>query len=226
MGAIISVNSLVKEVSNGESKLQILKQVELDVKEGEFVSIMGASGSGKSTLLGILSGLDNECTGKVQVAGKDILKMSSKQLTDFRNQNIGIVFQSFNLLPDLNILENVKVPLYFSKDKSNMNEKPKKILTDVGLADKSKCYPKQLSGGEQQRVAIARALINNPKILFADEPTGALDKANGEMIMALLKRFNKEHNMTIIMVTHDRRLAQEADQMVHIEDGWVKKSAN
>ena len=226
MGTIVSVDSLVKEVTNGESKIQILKQVNLDVEEGRFVSIMGASGSGKSTLLGILSGLDNECSGNVKIAGEDILKMSSKRLTDFRNQNIGIVFQSFNLLPDLRILENVKVPLYFSKDKSNMNDKAKKILADVGLEDKAKCYPKQLSGGEQQRVAIARALINNPKILFADEPTGALDKANGEMIMALLKRFNKEHNMSIIMVTHDGRLAKQADEIIYIEDGWVKKSDN
>ncbi|WP_455717525.1 ABC transporter ATP-binding protein [Anaerosporobacter sp.] len=226
MNEIVSVNSLTKEIKNGEQMLNILKNINLDVIEGEFISIMGASGSGKSTLLGILSGLDNECNGEVKVCGENILGMKDKELTQFRNENIGIVFQSFNLLPDLSILENIKVPLYFSKNKASMNKKAMNILSAVGLKDKAKNYSKQLSGGEQQRVAIARALINNPKLLFADEPTGALDKANGDMILKLLKKFNKEYNMTIVMVTHDNQLAKEADRIIQLEDGQIKQYRN
>jgi putative ABC transport system ATP-binding protein len=226
MNTIVSVNSLTKEVKNGEQMLNILKNINLNVIEGEFISIMGASGSGKSTLLGILSGLDNECNGEVKVCGENILGMKDKELTQFRNENIGIVFQSFNLLQDLSILENIKVPLYFSKNKSGMNKKAMNILSAVGLKDKAKNYSKQLSGGEQQRVAIARALINNPKLLFADEPTGALDKANGDMILKLLKKFNKEYNMTIVMVTHDNLLAKEADRIIQLEDGQIKQYRN
>lgn len=226
MNTIVSVNSLTKEIKNGEHMLKILKNINLNVMEGEFISIMGVSGSGKSTLLGILSGLDNECNGEVKVCGKNILSMKDNDLTQFRNENIGIVFQSFNLLPDLNILENIKVPLYFSRNKGGMNKKAMDLLTAVGLKDKAKNYSKQLSGGEQQRVAIARALINNPKLLFADEPTGALDKANGDMIVKLLKKFNKEYNMTVIMVTHDIQLAKEADRIIQIEYGQIKQYGN
>lgn len=221
MCSIISVESLTKEINNGEEKLRILDNIRLSVEEKEFVSIMGVSGSGKTSLLGILSGLDHEFRGMVQVCKKNILKMTEKELTLFRNENVGIVFQSFNLLPDLNIIENIKVPLYFSKNKKDMDKKCFDILSSIGLENKAKNYPKQLSGGEQQRVAIARALINRPKILFADEPTGALDKSNGEMVMRLLRKFNKENGMTVVMVTHDSRLAGLADRIIQIEDGHI-----
>ncbi|WFR56120.1 ABC transporter ATP-binding protein [Anaerocolumna sp. AGMB13025] len=200
---------------------EILKSVDLEIFQDEFVAIMGASGSGKSTLLGILAGVDSEYEGNVNVLGKDIKDLDDDQLTQFRNKNIGIIFQAFNLLPDINIIENVKVPLYFSNNKLSGNEKAKELLRMVGLEGKEKLFPRQLSGGEQQRVAIARALVNSPSVVFADEPTGALDKVNGEMIIKLLKEGREKKNMTIVMVTHDYSLATQADRTICIEDGKI-----
>ncbi|WP_310602169.1 ABC transporter ATP-binding protein [Anaerosporobacter sp.] len=222
MKPIINVKDLKKHIQQEKHTIPILDSINLEIEENEFVSIMGPSGSGKSTLLGILSGLDNECSGSVEVCDHEILTMKDKQLTEFRNGNIGIIFQSFNLLPDLNILENVKIPLYFSEDKGKMDDRAVELLKEVSLQNRVKNYPKQLSGGEQQRVAIARALVNRPRVLFADEPTGALDKANGQLIIDLIVKIRRITKMTVVMVTHDLDIAKQADRIIHIEDGKIK----
>jgi putative ABC transport system ATP-binding protein len=216
---LLAVKDLKKDIENGDVKLEILKNINLTISEKEYVAIMGRSGSGKSTLLGILAGLDTLTSGNVTIAGTDISKLSDNKLTDFRNENIGIIFQSFNLIPTLTAIENIEVPIFFSKKKIDIKKRALELLDLVGLKDKANTLPRQLSGGEQQRVAIARALATEPKILFADEPTGALDSKNGELILSILKDFRNKYNMSIIMVTHDKNIANEADRILYLKDG-------
>lgn len=214
----IRISHICKRMNQAEKP--ILSDISLEVHQGEFVSIMGPSGSGKSTLLGIMAGIDNASEGAVYINGIDITKLSETQLCKFRNENMGLVMQSPNLVETLTTIENIEMPLVFSKKKNTCNQSMK-LLELVGLAGKEKCYSKQLSGGEAQRVAIARALACSPDILFADEPTGALDSANGRLVLDIMKKIAKENNVTIVMVTHDKELAKETDRIIYIKDGKV-----
>jgi len=218
---VLTAEKICKSVNFGKDKLQILKDISLYVKKGEYVAIMGPSGSGKSTLLGIMSCIDRQTSGQLIINGVNIGKLNKDKLTEFRNENIGIVFQSFNLIPVLNAEENVEMPLFFSKKDIDRESKVEELINIVGLTDKRKSLPGQLSGGEQQRIAIARALSGEPGILFADEPTGALDSKNTEMVLNIFDEFRKKYNMTIVIITHDIRVAERADRIVHIEDGGI-----
>lgn len=223
MNNIIEVRNLSKVIENEDIKIEILNNISFNIKENEYVAIMGRSGSGKSTLLSILSGLDDPTSGEVFIDGTCINNLNDNELTEFRNKEIGIVFQSFNLIKSLNALENIQVPLFFSKQKIDFREKSLEMIKLIGLYDKSNTFPKQLSGGEQQRIAIARALSTCPKILFADEPTGALDSKTSHDIMKILKDFRERYKMTIILVTHDKNIAMEADRILYIEDGELNE---
>lgn len=220
---VISVKNLRKDIVNGDNKIEVLNNINLTIKEKEYIAIMGRSGSGKSTLLGILAGLDDITEGEVLIVGTDITKLTENDMSIFRNENIGIVFQTFNLIPILTALENIEMPLYFSKKNINMRKRAKELLKMVGLEEKANIFPKQLSGGEQQRIAIARALITEPKILFADEPTGALDSKNGENVLNIIKKFREEYGTTIVMITHDQKVASEADKILLLSDGNLKQ---
>jgi putative ABC transport system ATP-binding protein len=211
---VLKAENVCKSVDLEKDKLHILKNVDFFVKEGEYVAIMGPSGSGKSSLLGILSCIDKQTSGKVMINNVDVANLSKDELTEFRNNNIGIVFQSFNLIPVLNAEENIEVPLFFSKKQIHWESKVDELINIVGLGDKKKSFPRQLSGGEQQRIAIARAFAGQPKILFADEPTGALDSQNTEMVLEIIDKFKKKYNMTIIIITHDMKVAERADRIV------------
>ena len=216
---MLEAENICKAVSLENDKLHILKNINLFVKEGEYIAIMGPSGSGKSTLLGIMSCIDKQTSGKLIINNVNVGKLSKDTLTEFRNENIGIVFQSFNLIPVLNAQENIEVPLFFSKKQIDRGSKVDELINIVGLKHKKKSFPRQLSGGEQQRVAIARALTGEPKILFADEPTGALDSQNSQMVLDIFDEFRKKYNMTIIIITHDLKVAERADRIVYIKDG-------
>lgn len=222
LDCIVEAKNVCKSVGDVNKKFEILKNINLYVKNGEYVAIMGPSGSGKSTFLSILSCIDKPTSGIVNINYVDVAKLSKNKLTEFRNENIGIVFQSFNLIPTLNAEENIEVPLFFSKKKINMINKVDELINIVGLKDKKKTFPKQLSGGEQQRIAIARALAGEPKILLADEPTGALDSKNTKAILDIFDEFRKKYNMTIIMITHDRKVAERADRILYMKDGVLR----
>ncbi|PJI10101.1 MULTISPECIES: ABC transporter ATP-binding protein [Clostridium] len=222
---IVEAKNVCKSVGDVNKKFEILKNVNLCVKNGEYVAIMGPSGSGKSTFLSILSCIDKPTSGIVNINYVDVAKLSKNKLTEFRNENIGIVFQSFNLIPTLNAEENIEVPLFFSKKKINMINKVDELINIVGLKDKKKAFPKQLSGGEQQRIAIARALAGEPKILLADEPTGALDSKNSKTILDIFDEFRKKYNMTIIMITHDRQVAERSDRILYMKDGTLMEAS-
>ncbi|MBD3667032.1 MAG: ABC transporter ATP-binding protein, partial [Kangiella sp.] len=200
--------------------LTILSEVSLTVNEHDSVAIVGASGSGKSTLLSLLAGLDTPSEGKVELAGHPIHKLSEDERAAVRAQYVGFVFQSFHLLPGLTALESVMLPIELKEDK-NAQTKAKELLEKVGLAERLNHYPHQLSGGEQQRVAIARAFASEPKILFADEPTGNLDTANGEKIIDLIFDLNQQLGTTLVLVTHDDRLAERCQRLVRLEAGKV-----
>lgn len=218
---IIEVSSLSKVVDLLDTELTILKNIDLYIEEGEFVSIMGASGSGKSSLISILSGLDKNYTGDVNVCGENLSKLTDDELAEYRNRKIGIVFQSFNLITSMSVEENIKLPLIFSDNKEY--KIVDKMIQKVGLTSKIKNNIKQLSGGEKQRVAIARALVCTPNILFADEPTGSLDSTNSHAIMQLFKNINNEYGTTIVMVTHDLQMAEYSDRIISIKDGTIIK---
>lgn len=223
---LVVVKNVKKNITNGITDLQILKNINFIIHEKEYVAIMGKSGSGKSTLLGILSGLDSLTDGDVMINGINISTLNENKLADLRNEHIGIVFQSFNLIPILTAIENIEVPLLFSKRKFNVKKKALELLELVGLKDKENTFPRQLSGGEQQRVAIARALATEPKIIFADEPTGSLDSKNGEMILKILKDFRDKYNTAIVVVTHDKNIANEADRILYLKDGTLEEVNN
>ncbi|WP_051082516.1 ABC transporter ATP-binding protein [Kangiella aquimarina] len=220
MNKMLTTNNLTKTVKLPEQSLTILSEVSLTVNEHDSVAIVGASGSGKSTLLSLLAGLDTPSEGEVELAGHPIHKLSEDERAAVRAQYVGFVFQSFHLLPGLTALENVMLPIELKEDK-NAQTKAKELLEKVGLAERLNHYPHQLSGGEQQRVAIARAFASEPKILFADEPTGNLDTANGEKIIDLIFDLNQQLGTTLVLVTHDDRLAERCQRLVRLEAGKV-----
>lgn len=205
----------------GLEKTKALDDVSLKIEPGEFIALTGRSGSGKSTMLYVLSSLDLPTQGKVEVDGADLAKMKSRELHQFRNRKIGFVFQFHYLLPELTAFENVLMPAVKAGEREQRSERAKELLTQFGLADKFKRLATQLSGGEQQRVAIARALIMEPKYLFADEPTGNLDLANGEIVMDILRRANTEQKMTVILVTHESDFASRASRSINLLDGRI-----
>jgi ABC-type lipoprotein export system ATPase subunit len=211
-------------VIDNEYKFYALKKVSLSIKEKEFVSIMGPSGSGKSTLMHIVGLLDKPTSGKVYVDDKEISKISDDQLSKLRNEFVGFVFQQFNLINKLTVLENVMLPtIYCRKDLSfNPVERATSVLNDFGLDEKLKSYPNKLSGGQQQRVAIARALIMKPKLILADEPTGNLDSKTGHEIMDLLTELNKKDKITVVLVTHEKDIAAYAKRLIKIRDGMIE----
>ncbi|NNJ32701.1 ABC transporter ATP-binding protein [Lacrimispora defluvii] len=214
---------IVKDFRIGETITNVLKDVSLEVMKGEFVSIMGPSGSGKSTLLYILGGLDSPTSGTIRLNGTDISHLKDEQMSRLRRQKIGFVFQFYNLIPNLNVEENVMLPLLLDGRKwKDYIKKLSYILELTGLSDRQKHTPRELSGGQQQRVAIARALIGGPEILFADEPTGNLDSKTGAEIMHLLHQINEESKQTIIMVTHSAEAAKSSSRIITVRDGMVE----
>ena len=215
---LISLFDVVKEYDKGTVKA--LNGVNLDIFEGEFVSIIGPSGSGKSTLLNMLGALDKPTRGKIYIDGIDLVK--EKDLSEFRQEKIGFVFQLHNLIPNLSVFDNVQIPLLpTGMSNKEMKERASEIIRAVGLEDKKKQRPNKLSGGQRQRVAIARALVNNPSIILADEPTGSLDSKTGEMILNLLMEMHERYNVTLIIVTHDNDVAALAERTIKIKDGQV-----
>jgi len=218
----IEGQSIVKQYRVGTVDTPVLRSISLKIARGEFVSIMGPSGSGKSTLLYILSGLDMPTKGRVLLNGRNISGMDDAKKSIMRRRNIGFVFQFYNLIPNLNVEENIMLPVLLDgKDMKEHRRKLNDILTVVGLSERRKHTPRELSGGQQQRVAIARALINNPDIIFADEPTGNLDSKSGTEILALLREINREQGKTILMVTHSEDAAQYGNRMIYVRDGVV-----
>lgn len=207
-------------VNNGT--LEILKSISLNVKQGQSIAIVGASGSGKSTLLGLLAGLDSSTSGEIWLDDAPLHKLNEEQRTELRAKKVGFIFQSFLLLPALTALENVMLPAQLAGFE-NAEQKAKELLDKVGLSHRDDHYPNQLSGGEQQRVAIARAFICQPKILFADEPTGNLDGANGKRIEELLFELNQQLNTTLVLVTHDPKLAQNCQRIITMDDGQISE---
>ena len=218
---LIQLNDIVKTYQNGDQELRVLKGIDLTVREGEFLAIMGPSGSGKSTLMNIIGLLDRPTSGDYRLNGTQVEELSGKKLAQVRNEEIGFVFQQFFLLSKLNALQNVELPLiYAGVGVSKRRQLAKQYLGKVELGERIKHLPSELSGGQKQRVAIARALVNNPSIILADEPTGALDTKTGQQIMALLTELNKE-GKTIIMVTHEPEIANYATRKIVIRDGEV-----
>lgn len=212
----------VQGVAKSYGDLQVLKSIDLEVKDAEIIAIVGPSGAGKSTLLQIMSTLDNPDTGKVLYGDEDAAQINGKKLVKFRNQNIGFVFQFHHLLPEFTAIENVAIPAMIAgKSKKEAEKLAMGLLTQLGLHDRGDHKPKQLSGGEQQRVAIARSLINQPKIIFADEPSGNLDSENADKLHQLFLDLRKEYGYTFVIVTHNRQLAEMADRVVTMKDGML-----
>ena len=218
--SILQTENLTKIYGDGENAVHALRGINLTVEKGEFTAIVGTSGSGKSTLLHMLGGLDRPTTGKVMVDGKDIFSLSEEQLTIFRRRKIGFVFQSYNLVPVLNLYENIVLPLELDGKKID-REYIDQIAETLGLKDRLEALPNQLSGGQQQRVAIARALAGTPSIILADEPTGNLDSKTSQDVLSLLKVTSEKFGQTIVMITHNEEIAQMADRIIHIEDGCI-----
>lgn len=218
--ALIELKDLAKTYVSGDLETQVLKDINFEIKEGEFVSIMGPSGSGKSTLMHILGLLERQSVGTYFFAGRDISKLSDEELAHLRNKEIGFVFQAFNLLARTSVLDNVILPLIYSDNKIKMEERATKVLKSVGLDHRLNYYTNQISGGEKQRVAIARALVNNPSVIFADEPTGNLDSKSGVQVMEILQKLNAE-GKTIILVTHETYTAEHAQRIIHVLDGRI-----
>ena len=216
----IVVKKLVKQVADASGQLTILNGIDFTVQAGETLAIVGASGSGKSTLLGILAGLDIPSSGSIALAGVDLFALSEDERAQFRKENLGFVFQSFQLLMHLTALENVMLPLELRGDK-NARQKAEKMLERVGLASRLKHYPKFLSGGEQQRVALARAFVTEPPLLFADEPTGSLDAVTGEAVIQLMFALNRERHSTLVLVTHDLSIAARCKRTLTIAAGHL-----
>ena len=217
---ILSAKDLCKSYGSGENSVQALNHVSISVENGEFVAVIGTSGSGKSTLLNLFGGLDTPPSGEVLVSGKKLFQMNEEARTIFRRRNIGFVFQNYNLVPVLNVYENIVLPIELDGTKVD-TEYVKTILHTLGLEQKVQAMPNQLSGGQQQRVAIARALAAKPAILLADEPTGNLDSKTGMDVIALLKMTSQAFHQTIVMITHNEEIALMADRMIRIEDGKV-----
>jgi len=218
--ALVEVHDVYKTYHKDSRGVQVFAGVNLEIERGEYLALMGPSGSGKSTLLNMLAGLDQPDSGTVVVEGVDLTRLKARQLADFRANNIGFIFQFYNLLPVLTAAQNVELPLLLtSLSKSDRNERVRIALGVVGLVDRSDHFPRQLSGGEQQRVGIARAIVSDPTLILADEPTGDLDAKSADEILALLGELNKEHGKTILMVTHDAHAAETAHDTIHLDKG-------
>lgn len=219
---VVHVRDVVKTFQSGEVQVRALRNISLQIKRGEFVAIIGPSGSGKSTMMGLIGGLDTPDSGIVEIDGVDISNMSERPLTRIRNEKIGFVFQSFNLIPTLTALENVALPVQFSRSRSfKPHQRARELLTTFGLGERLDHRPTQLSGGQQQRVAIARALANNPPLMLADEPTGNLDTQSSDVVIAALRDVQKQFNTTVVIVTHDMDVASQADRVIMLVDGKV-----
>jgi putative ABC transport system ATP-binding protein len=222
LNAIIEVDSVVKTYSSGGAQVNALRGVSLDVAPGEIVAIMGPSGCGKTTLLNCISGLDTIDGGSIRIDGTDLATLSDKQKTSYRAQNMGFIFQTYNLLPVLSAVENVELPLVVSGVGANKaRERAMASLERVGLVDKAHSRPSQLSGGQRQRVTIARSLVNDPTIVWADEPTGALDSRTANDIISLMEELNAEHGQTFVIVTHDTGIGRRCHRLVHMSDGLI-----
>ena len=215
---LLEVNNICKTYGSGETAVHALKKVSFSVPKGEYVAIVGESGSGKSTLLNMIGALDTPTSGKVVIGGKEIFSMNDNRLTVFRRRNIGFIFQAFNLIPELTVEQNIIFPVlldYQKPDRKYLEE----LLTVLNLKERRNHLPRQLSGGQQQRVAIGRALITRPSLILADEPTGNLDTQNSSEVIALLKEASRKYEQTIIMITHNRSIAQSADRILQVSDG-------
>lgn len=223
--AILRISGLSKTYRKGDNEIYALRNINFDVEEGEFVSIVGKSGSGKSTLLNLLGGMDTSADGAVYYNGVNLLEMSEAQLSQYRKFAVGMIFQSFNLVPSRTAIDNVKLPLIFSNYPRRLrNTRACELLYNMGLYNRAMHYPSELSGGEAQRVAIARALANKPRIILADEPTGNLDTSTSAEILSLLQMFNSKHRITVIMVTHDKETAYRiSGKTVLLSDGEIIK---
>lgn len=221
---ILRVENLCKEYGKGQTKVKALDNVSFSVEKGEFVAIVGASGSGKSTLLHLLGGVDRPNSGKVFIEGKDIYKLNDDELAIFRRRQVGLIYQFYNLIPILNVEENITLPL--SLDGRKVDEKRlEELINLLGLSGRRTHLPNELSGGQQQKTSIGRAMITNPAIILADEPTGNLDSKSSDEVVTLLKKSNKDYKQTIIMITHNLEIAKVADRVITIEDGKIVKEA-
>ena len=219
MSEFVTLKDVRKIYKMGEVEIMAAAGIDFEIKKGEFAVVVGPSGAGKTTVLNILGGMDTATSGQVLVDGQDIATYSTKQLTAYRRDDIGFVFQFYNLVPNLTALENVELALQISKDPLDAQA----VLEEVGLGERKNNFPAQLSGGEQQRVSIARALAKNPKLLLCDEPTGALDYNTGKSILKLLQNMCREKGMTVIIITHNQALAPMADRLIHIKNGQVAR---
>lgn len=219
---ILKVEHLSKVYGKGENEVNALNDISFSVEKGQFVAIVGPSGSGKSTLLHILGGVDVPTSGKVYMDGDDVFSQNEEQLAIFRRRQVGLVYQFYNLIPVLNVTENITLPVLMDGRKVNEN-RLKEMIHILGLEGREKHLPNQLSGGQQQRVSIGRALMNAPAVVLADEPTGNLDSHNSQEIMELLKQSNEKYKQTLIMITHDENIALQADRMIAIEDGRITR---
>jgi putative ABC transport system ATP-binding protein len=219
---VIRTRGLAKDLPLGKTIVHALRGVDMDIYAGEIVGIVGPSGSGKSTLLGLIGGLDNATHGTIEIDGVDVTRMNEDQLTEIRNEKIGFIFQFFNLIPTLTSLENVLLPMQFARHPPRKpNQRARELLELLGLKDRMNHRPSELSGGQQQRVAIARALANQPPLLLADEPTGNLDSESGALVLETLQQIRQQEGTTIVIVTHDPKLAQRADRVLTLVDGAI-----
>ena len=224
MGNVVSLRDVVKTYRMGDNEVHALRGVSFDIEQGEFVSIMGPSGSGKSTCMNMIGCLDRPTSGIVKINGVETAKMNEKELSVLRNQTIGFVFQQYHLISSMNVIENVMLPLKYQKvERSLRYDRAFAALEAVGLSDRIKHRPHELSGGQKQRVAIARAMVTQPKVLLADEPTGALDTETGNQVLDLFRAINREKNTTIVIVTHDPRIGESAERCIRILDGLIKE---
>jgi putative ABC transport system ATP-binding protein len=223
---VIDLKNIIRNFQLGPQTVHVLKGIDLTIKKGEYVALMGPSGSGKSTLMNLLGCLDTPTSGSYMIANRDVSKMNDNQLADVRNKEIGFVFQTFNLIPRQTALQNVALPLVYAGEKKEKRIlRAKKVLDEVGLSDRITHKPNQLSGGQRQRVAIARALVNSPSIILADEPTGNLDSSTSNEIMKLFEEIHKNGN-TLIRVTHEEEIAQHANRIIRLKDGEIESDTN
>jgi putative ABC transport system ATP-binding protein len=218
---LIQVSGLTKTIDTPTHRVDILKGIDLEIPRGQFAAIMGPSGSGKSTLLGLLAGLDSPTSGRIVLDGEDITGLDEDALALLRGRKIGFVFQSYHLIPTLTAEENVMLPLELAGASNDGAKRARELLESVGLLDRRDHYPVQLSGGEQQRVALARAFVGRPPILLADEPTGNLDTSNGQVVLDLLMTLNRREGTTLVLVTHDQQVSEQADRRITLRDGRV-----
>lgn len=223
---MITLKNVSKKYISGKSSFIALENINLEIKEGQFVAIIGPSGSGKSTILNLLGGLDTPSEGSIIIHNKDISSYNDRELSKYRNTTIGFVFQEFNLEPFLTVKKNVMLPTFFSQNEKNSSNEnyAAQLIKEVELSGKLNSKVAELSGGQKQRVAIARALVNHPKIIIADEPTGNLDSKTGETILELLKKLHRTHKTTLIIATHDEKIAKAAQKIIHITDGRLEKN--